>query len=216
MNREEEDLSGRIRLFWVVFTALFAALAVLACVYSSLFGSIWNRPEGDPAETVTWFFDSIRIGNYPSAYSCLSDYVTLGLEQEPETPEARKIYDVLKKTYTWSLNGDCRVSGLEAVQPVSFRVLNIRRTEDAVAARASEIFEQETADKPVSEVYDENGAPLQTVTDRVYAMALEEALAHPDALCSETELEIKLQYVDGAWKIVTDRPLMAALVGGES
>ena len=64
--------------------------------------------------------------------------------------------------------------------------------------------------------YDENGAPLQTVTDRVYAMALEEALAHPDALCSETELEIKLQYVDGAWKIVTDRPLMAALVGGES
>ena len=153
-------MSGRIRLFWVVFTALFAALAVLACVYSSLFGSIWNRPEGDPAETVTWFFDSIRIGNYPSAYSCLSDYVTLGLEQEPETPEARKIYDVLKKTYTWSLNGDCRVSGLEAVQPVSFRVLNIRRTEDAVAARASEIFEQETADKPVSEVYDENGVPL--------------------------------------------------------
>ena len=126
MNREEEDLSGRIRLFWVVFTALFAALAVLACVYSSLFGSIWNRPEGDPAETVTWFFDSIRIGNYPSAYSCLSDYVTLGLEQEPETPEARKIYDVLKKTYTWSLNGSCRVSGLEAVQPVSFRVLNMR------------------------------------------------------------------------------------------
>ena len=88
-------MSGRIRLFWVVLTALFAALAVLACVYSSLFGSIWNRPEGDPAETVTWFFDSIRIGNYPSAYSCLSDYVTLGLEQEPETPEAKKIYDVL-------------------------------------------------------------------------------------------------------------------------
>ena len=209
-------MRGRIRLFWVILTALFAALAILACVYSGLFGSIWNQPEGDPAETVTWFFDSIRIGNYPSAYSCLSDYVTLGLEQEPETPEAKQIYNALKKTYTYRLNGECSVNGLEAVQPISFRAQNIRRTEEAVAKRAAEIFEQATADRPASEVYDESGAVLPDVTDQVYAMALEEALAHPDALCSETELEVKLQYIDGAWKIVTDRPLMAALVGGES
>ena len=209
-------MSGRIRLFWVILTAMFTALAVIACVYAGLFGSMYNRPEGDPAETVTWFFDSIRIGNYPSAYSCLGDYVTLGLEREPETPEARQVYDVLKKTYTWSLDGDCRVNGLEAVQPVSFRALNIRKTEDAVAKRANELFEQETTDKPASEVYDETGAVLPSVTDRVYAMALEEALAHPDSLCSETELEIRLQYADGTWKIVTDRALMNALVGGES
>ena len=144
-------MSGRIRLFWVFLTAMFTALAVIACVYAGLFGSIYNRPEGDPAETVTWFFDSIRIGNYPSAYSCLGDYVTLGLEREPETPEARQVYDVLKKTYTWSLNGDCRVNGLEAVQPISFRALNIRKTEDAVAKRANELFEQVTADKPASD-----------------------------------------------------------------
>ena len=209
-------MSGRIRLFWVILTAMFTALAVIACVYAGLFGSMYNRPEGDPAETVTWFFDSIRIGNYPSAYSCLGDYVTLGLEREPETPEARQVYDALKKTYTWSLDGDCRVNGLEAVQPVSFRALNIRKTEDAVAKRANELFEQETADKPASEVYDETGAVLPSVTDRVYAMALEEALAYPDSLCSETGLEIRLQYADGTWKIVTDRALMNALVGGES
>ena len=209
-------MSGRIRLFWVVFTALFAALAVLACVYAGLFGSVWIRPEGDPAETVSWFFDSVRIGNYPSAYSCLSDYVTLGLEQEPETPEAKQIYDALKKTYSWSLAGDCRIDGLEAVQPVNFRALNISRTEEAVAKRAAEIFEQATADRPADQVYDETGAVLPAVTDQVYAMALEEALAHPDALCSETELEVKLIYTGGTWKIVTDRPLMAALVGGEN
>ena len=209
-------MSGKIRLFWVLLTAMFTALAVIACVYAGLFGSMYNRPEGDPAETVTWFFDSIRIGNYPSAYSCLGDYVTLGLEREPETPEARQVYDALKKTYTWSLDGDCRVNGLEAVQPVSFRALNIRKTEDAVAKRANELFEQETADKPASEVYDETGAVLPSVTDRVYAMALEEALAYPDSLCSETGLEIRLQYADGTWKIVTDRALMNALVGGES
>ena len=208
-------MSGRIRLFWVVFTVLFAALAVLACVYATLFGSAYIKPEGDPAETVTWFFDSIRIGNYPSAYSCLSDYVTLGLEQEPETPEARRLYEAMKKSYSYSLQGDCSIDGLDAMQKVSFRALNLRRTEDAVAAIAQEVFEEKTADKPVSDLYDENGALLPSVTDSVYAAALEKALEHPDSLCSETELEIRLQYTDGGWKIVTDRSLMNALVGGE-
>ena len=209
-------MKGRIRLFWLILAVVCSATAVFACLYAALFGSIINRPEGNPADTVTQFFESIRFGNYPLAYSCLSDYVTLGLEQEPETPEAKQIYNALKKTYTYRLNGECSVNGLEAVQPISFRALNIRRTEEAVAKHAAEIFEQATADRPASEVYDESGAVLPDVTDQVYAMALEEALAHPDALCSETELEVKLQYIDGAWKIVTDRPLMAALVGGES
>lgn len=209
-------MNGRIRLFWMFFTALFAALAVLACVYAVLFGSIYNRPAGDPGETVTWFFDSIRIGNYPSAYSCLSDYMTLGLEQEPETPEARQLYEAMKKSYSYSLNGDCSINGMDAVQPVRFRALNLRRTEDAVAGLAQEIFEQQTADRPASELYGEDGALLPSVTDSVYAAALTKALENPDALCRETDLEIRLQYMDGTWKIITDRALMNALVGGES
>lgn len=209
-------MSGRIRLFWVFFTALFAALAVLACVYAGLFGSVYNQPEGDPTETVTWFFDSIRIGNYPSAYSCLSDYVTLGLEQEPETPEGRQLYDALKKTYQYSLMGDCSINGMDAVQTVNFRALNLRRTEDAVAELAKEIFEEQSAQQPPSDLYDENGTLLPSVTDSVYAAALTKVLEHPDALCQETELEIRLQYMDGTWKIITDRALMNALVGGES
>ena len=71
-------MSGKIRLFWLILAVLFAAAAGFACFYADLFGSIYNRPDGDPGETVSQFFVSVRNGNYISAYSCLSDYLTIG------------------------------------------------------------------------------------------------------------------------------------------
>ena len=209
-------MSGRVRLFWLVFTALFAALAVLACVYSNLFGSIWHEQEGNPADTVSRFFDSVRIGNYPSAYSCLSDYLTLGLEKEPETPEAKQIYSVMKQTYRYNLNGDSSINGQDAVQNVSVRALNMRKTEEAVATLADEILEKKLAEMPAAEAYDENGELRQSVLDSVYSEALEEVLKNPDFLCADTDLDIRLIYSGRDWLIVTDKALMNALIGGES
>ena len=54
-------MSGRIRLFWLILAVLFAGLAGFACFYAGLYGSIYNQPDADPAETVTRFFESIRI-----------------------------------------------------------------------------------------------------------------------------------------------------------
>ena len=209
-------MKGRIRLFWLILAVVCSALAVFACLYAGLFGSIINRPEGNPADTVTQFFESIRYGNYPLAYSCLSDYSTLGLEQEPETPEAKAVYDALKKSYTWSLDGDCAVNGTEATQKLRLRALNIRRTEAAVASRVDPVLQEMLAEKPNSEIYDETGGYRSSLTDAVYTEALNRALADADSLCETTNLEIRLQYIDGSWKIITDRALMNALVGGQS
>ena len=209
-------MKGRIRLFWLILAVVCSATAVFACLYAALFGSIINRPEGNPADTVTQFFESIRFGNYPLAYSCLSDYSTLGLEQEPETPEAKAVYDALKKSYTYSLDGDCAVNGTEATQRVRLRALNIRRTEAAVASRVDGVLQEMLAEKTNAEIYDETGAYRSSLTDAVYTEALNRALAEPDSLCETVNLEIRLQYIDGTWKIITDRALMNALVGGQS
>ena len=64
-------MSGKIRLFWLILAVLFAGLACFACFYAGLYGSIYNQPDADPAETVTRFFESIRIGDYTTAYACL-------------------------------------------------------------------------------------------------------------------------------------------------
>ncbi len=209
-------MGGRIRLFWLILAVLFMAAAILACFYAGLFGSIYNQPGGNPGETVSRFFNGLRNGNYPLAYSCLSDYATLGLEQEPETAEAKLIYEAIRSSYSYSLNGESRISGREAEQDVTFSSLNLRKTEDAVAGRVDGILEEMVAVMPESEVYDGNGGYLTSLTDAVYAEALSAALQDTSGLTEETALVITLKYTGGEWKIVTDRALMNALVGGAS
>ena len=209
-------MRGKFRLFWLILAVLFAGMAGVACFYAAMYGSIYNRPDADPAETVTRFFESIRARNYPEAYACLSDYASLGLEKEPESAEARAMYDALRNSYSYTLSGSSSVTGLEASQRVVLRALNLRMTENAVQQRVNGILEEMVATMPESEVYDGNGGYLTSFTDAIYTEALNQALQNTDALCSDTQLLIQLKYMDGTWKIVTDRNLMTALIGGEN
>ncbi len=207
-------MSGGMRIFWLIFAVLFAALAVLGCVYAQLFGSAYIKPGGNPAETVTRFFDSVESRDYPTAYSCLSDYSSLGLEEETDSAEAAMLLEALHNSYRYTLKGDCRVSGLEAIQKVTFRYLNLQRTESAIAGKVNGILEEMAEGMQQSEIYDENGGYRKSLTDAVYAAALEQVLQDPDPLCAETELEVQLQYLNGTWLMNTDRSLMTALMGG--
>ena len=142
--------------------------------------------------------------------------IAKGLEQEPETEEAKAVYDALKKSYTYSLDGDCSVNGTEATQKVRLRALNIRRTEAAISSRVDSVLQEMLSQMTNAEIYDETGAYRSSLTDAVYTEALNQALADADSLCETVNLEIRLQYIDGAWKMTTDRALMNALVGGQS
>ena len=209
-------MRGRFRLFWLILAVLFAGMAGVACFYAAMYGSIYNRPDADPAETVTRFFESIRARNYPEAYACLSDYASLGLEKEPESAEARAMYDALRNSYSYTLSGSSSVTGLEASQRVVLRALNLRMTENAVQQRVNGILEELVTTMPESEIYDGNGGYLTSFTDTIYKEALNQALQNTDTLCSDTQLLIQLKYMDGTWKIGTDRNLMTSLIGGEN
>ena len=209
-------MRGRFRLFWLILAVLFAGMAGFACFFAAMYGSIYNRPDADPAETVTRFFDSVRARNYPEAYACLSDYASLGLETEPESADARAIYEALRNSYSYTLSGTSSVTGLEASQRVVLHALNLKMTESAVQQRVNGILEELVASMPENEVYDGNGGYLTSFTDAIYTEALNQALQNTDALCSDTQLLIQLKYMDGTWKIVTDRDLMTALIGAEN
>ena len=208
-------MHGRIHFFWVILAVLCAAAALIACIYAGLFGQIYNQPGGSPQETVVRFFDSLKNGDYTAAYDCLGDYNTLGLETEPDSEEARQILQALRTSYGYTLKGECSVDGLNAEQTVHFRYLSIRKTEDAVASRVNTVLEEKIAELPQEEVYADGGGYQTGLTDLVYAETLSTVLRNVDGVAAETDLEIHLQYLDGTWKIITDRSLMSALIGGE-
>ena len=209
-------MNGRIRLVWFMAGILLAAAAFLACFYAGLFGSIVNTPQGDPQETVTAFFDHISAGNYEEAYSCLGNYASLGLENEPGTGEGKLIYDAVRSNFTWNLKGDCAINGYSATQKVKVRTLNIKRIESEIASRVDGIMEKVAEGKSAAELYDADGKYLPSVTDEVYLTALHQVLANADSYCMESELDLHLENNGEQWMLIADKALMNALAGGEA
>ncbi len=209
-------MDGRIKKFWVGITILLVAAALILCVFASWRGSLYIKPSGNPQYTVSAFFDALLEERYAQAYACLSDYTTLGLENEPSSEEARQIYQALKDSYQYELVGRCEEQQLEATQRVSLRYLNVKRVESEISKRVNTVLALLVAEKPRNEVYDENDQYLPELTDEVYLRALEQVLEAPEFYYSTAEFDVELTYMNGEWLMKTNQALFNALMGGES
>lgn len=210
----KQGKSGRINVFWAVLGTVISGFAMLLCIVGSTSGTVYTKADGDPAETVQLFYDSIKKQDYVAAYSCLSDYSTLGLEKLPQTENAKLAYEALRQSYDYSIMGKPQIDRLEATVRVRFQYLDMTSFEDSVASRTNDNLAAFVKENPISAVYDENDQYLPEVTEKAYADALEFILNKADTYYSSTELSIKLEYVDGKWLIITDDAILRPLMGG--
>lgn len=208
--------SGRISGFWAVLSVLLAGLAMILCVVAVRFGTLLARPDGHPADPVSGFFTSLCAGDYPGAYSYLSDYESLGLENEPESEESRMLYNALRSSYEFSLRGDAVREGLHAEQKVSFRHLNLDAVRKDASGRVNPLLKEIVESRTKSQVFDENGDYLESVTDEVFRKALTEALQDCTKYYTSSELTVSVEYTDGRWVMSTSPELVSALLGGVS
>ena len=204
----------KVNPFWFALSVLLSLAAVACCVIAARGASLRLEADGDPQDVVAYFFNSIVAGEYQSAYSCLSDYSELGLENEPVSGTGRTLYEALRLSYGFTLSDECRVDRLTAVQPVLFRYLDVKSVETQIAARVEDIAAELVAERPAPEIYDEEGAYLASFTDEVYATALDEVLRDAEDYYSTVPLELELIYSGRAWKIQTSPALFTALMGG--
>ena len=210
----KQGKSGRINVFWAVLGTVISGFAMLLCIVGSTSGTVYTKADGDPAETVQLFYDSIKKQDYVAAYSCLSDYSTLGLEKLPQTENAKLAYEALRQSYDYSIMGKPQIDRLEATVRVRFQYLDMTSFEDSVASRTNDNLAAFVKENPISAVYDENDQYLPEVTEKAYADALEFILNKADTYYSSTELSIKLEYVDGKWLIITNDAMLRPLMGG--
>ena len=208
------NMSGRINGFWAVLAIIFAGLAMLGCVVAARMGTLYSKPKGEPSEPVNSFFTALCAGNYAEAYSYLSDYESLGLENPPDSEESRMLYNALKSSYDYSFRSDAVRDRLHAVQSVAFRHLNLDAVKKDASGRITLLLKEIVESRSRSQVYDDNGDYLESVTDEVYRKALTEALNNASKYYTSAELEINVDYTDGRWMMSTSPELISALLGG--
>ena len=206
----------RARFIGLFLALILSAGAMLLSAAGMYRGTIYAKPDGDPADAVRTFFDAVCAGDYTTAYAQLRDYSDLGLGTTPASPAGQKVYQALRDSYSYALQDECRVDKLEAVQAVTVTRLDLARLEDAVAAETQHQLERIVAERPVGKVYDENRQVLPDVADEAYLAALDAVLPSAQDYYTVDELNVPLSYADGRWQIVADSRLLSALAGGIS
>ncbi|MBQ9685003.1 MAG: hypothetical protein IJV41_00455 [Oscillospiraceae bacterium] len=198
----------------LMLAVLVSAAAMLLSVVGLKNGTVFARPGGDPARTAADFFDALEAGDYPRAYAALGDYSDLGLDSEPNSEAGRILADALRGSYSYQLNGPCRVEKLTAQQPVRFVFLNLPSMEEAVAEETQRQLEEIVRSRPVSEVYDDSQRVLSAVTEEAYLTALNRVLEGAETYYSVVDFDLIMNYADGRWQIQTSPGLLSALNGG--
>lgn len=206
--------TGHMSVFWGAVAVFFSSLALLLAIVGCNTGALYARADGDPSETVSRFYDSVIAGDYETAYSCLEDYTSLGLETAPDTENAVAVYDALKASFEYTLSGSADIDKLSATQKVRFKYLNLDSLEASVADGVERKLEEIVESSPIDEVYDENNNYLPAVTERAYSEALASVLSHANSYYTAEEIEIELEYSGGQWLIVTNQAMLNALMGG--
>lgn len=207
-------LMKKINLLWGLLALVFTGAGLAACVIGVGVGSLITKPDGDPQQTVDTFFSSIISGDYETAYACLDDYADLGLGTAPADAVGKRFYEELKESYSFRLNGDCRINGLSATQQVEFRYFDLTKISEDMQADANAYIEELVAQRPRNELYDENDHYLTEVTDEVYSHALNAVFSHAEDYYTTVILDVDLSYTDGTWSLSTSQPMLNALTGG--
>lgn len=206
--------SGHANVPWAVLAILLAGIAMIVATVGYNVGTVYTKPDGDPKDTVVDFFNSVKTGDYPTAYGCVSDYTGLGLENSPEDEIGQAVYEALKESYDYTVMGGATVNKLSAFVPVRVKYLDIGEMGKAVPELVNKNIEKIVEESPRNQVYDSNDKYLPEVTDKAYAQAMKKLLDRPETYYTTEQINVELEYENGQWYIVTNSQLLNAISGG--
>ena len=205
--------SGRANVPWAVLAALLTGAALLTAIVGSSVGTLYTKPDGDPRETVSRFFDALSAEDYESAYACLGDYTGLGLEAVPADANGESVVRTMREEFDGRVTGGAEITKLSARVPVRIRYLNMPATQSDIEELINKNLEKFVKDNPRNLVYDAENHYLPELTEKLYTDALTYVLEHSNKYCVTEQFDVELAYRDGRWLILTNPKLISALTG---
>ncbi len=121
--------------------------------------------------------------------------------------------DALRSSYSCSLYGESRVSGMQASQQVLLETLDLTALQEDLKAGTEAAVQKLSEELPEHEVVDAQGNCLPEITNRAYLETLRELLEHAEKYHTIVGLDMDLTYTVEGWRITTSRELLNALSG---
>ncbi|MBQ6570703.1 MAG: hypothetical protein IJL87_10700 [Clostridia bacterium] len=202
---------------FVMSVLLITVFAVLACVFC------FNGPDEPQvlgrvpncAKTVTAFFDCVSDGNFKKAEKYLAGKAKLGMDKEFSDQSEKKLFDVIKSSYSYTLLDQPKIDGINAVQKVRFVSFSVNEAKADMAVLTDQYYREKVASiKTNDEIYDANHNLKKEVAMEIFDRALDTVISKRDIYYCGNDLDINLVYEGGNWKIVLDERLISALLGG--
>ena len=205
----------KINSNWLVIAAAAFALAVIACIAGIGAGTLAGRAAEAPSDAVEGFFQALVDGDYDKLNESITGVSELNFDCSSEEANAVLAYNALKASYEFELEGESSISGLDAVQNVRFRYLDLNAIKKDLNAEAKKILTaKEAAEKNRRNLYDEDNELIDSVAEDVFNEAFGRLLENAESYYKEEILSVKARNVRGHWLTVPDSALIKAISGG--
>ena len=205
------------RIFGVVFALLGTAAALFGvklCMENLNSIPVLLKPIEEVRVQAEMLMDAVSTGDYDKASSLILGTPKLGVDRDPAEVTGTMIWDAFVESYQYELVGECYATDSGVSQNVRVTYLDIGSVTKNLRQRAQALLEERIAQaEDVTELYNEKNEFHEEFVMAALYDAVRDALRE-DAKQVTVEFTLNLVYRDGAWVIVSDEALMAAISGG--
>lgn len=193
------------------------SVCLILCLISARIGIYKIVTTGNPTDTVTLFYDSVIIKDYNTAYSCLNNSNSLGLDNSVSNNDIAnsKILTALEKSYSYSISENAIVSGLNAVQRVNFTYLDLNKIQESISDNIDPVLNSKIESLPRNELYTDDGHYQKSLMDSIYNEAVDKALKNVTDYYVTLSYDVTLEYNKGSWFLNINDDMIRGFSGGK-
>ena len=172
------------------------------------------QPEG-VREFALEFLDTLDKGDFSGVEKCLYGAPDLGLDKEPDTENARQLWQAYRDSVSVEYSDYCYSEGTNIYQSAKVTTLDLSAALAKLNSTAAGILKTtlETAEDPTA-LLNEDGTIPDALRQQALSQALTQVLGEGSTVTRE--MNVRLVKQDGQWRVVPDGALLAVLSAGLS
>ena len=170
---------------------------------------------GSPTDVLQSFFTCLETKDWEGAYSYLSNYSTLGLENEPDDAVSAMFWKVQQDAWHFQIADGYEMNGQNLTKRAVVTSVDLSPLVPQIHAQVQETLEKAVEDARLeSDVYDDDGNYREELVYAALEDAVRDAVQDVSPYTYTRELTMRMSYLDGRWLVAADNELLTALTGG--